>query len=239
MERVETLWNGITMIQPEEGFRLGTDSVLLARFLSLPKQAKVADLGSGCGTLGLLLCASDETCAVTGVEIDERAHRLAQENIARSGLEGRLSSVRGDVREIRTLLPAGSFSCVISNPPYFPVGSGRVSGGNAAARSEETLSLRELCAAAAWLLPSGGRFALVHRPERLCDLVCEMRGSGIEPKRIQFVRHSADSPVCLVLLEGRRGGRPGLTYLPDFCEFTPDGAETEAYRAAYHRGEQP
>ena len=239
MERIETLWNGVTMIQPEEGFRLGTDSVLLARFLSLPKRAKVADLGSGCGTLGLLLCASDETCAVTGVEIDETAHRLAQENIARSGLEGRLSSVRGDVREIRALLPAGSFSCVISNPPYFPVGSGRVSGGNAAARSEETLSLRELCAAAAWLLPSGGRFALVHRPERLCDLVCEMRGSGIEPKRIQFVRHSADSPVCLVLLEGRRGGRPGLTYLPDFCEFTPDGAETEAYRAACHRGEQP
>lgn len=239
MEHVETLWNGVEMIQEDGAFRLGTDSVLLAQFLSLPKGAKVADLGSGCGTLGLLLCASDATCAVTGVELDERAHRLALENIARNGLEGRLSSILGDVRNVRALLPAGSFSCVISNPPYFPAGSGKVRAGNAAARSEETLPLRDLCAAAAYLLPSGGRFALVHRPERLCDLICAMRESGIEPKRIRFVRHSADSPVCLVLLEGRRGGKPGLTYLPDLCVFTPDGAETDDYRAACHRGEQP
>lgn len=234
----ETLWNGICMIQPEDGFRLGTDSILLAQFISLPKQARIADLGSGCGTLGLLLCASDPDCAVTGVELDERAHELAQENIAANGLQGRLSSVLGDVRDIRTLFGAGSFSCVISNPPYFPVGSGKVSRANGAARSEETLTLSELCAAASYLLPSGGRFALVHRPERLCDVFCVMREHGLEPKRIQFVRHSASSPVCMVLLEARRGGRPGLTYLPDFCEFTPDGAETDEYRAAYHRGEQ-
>lgn len=239
MDNYEMLWNGIRMIQPEGGFRLGTDSVLLARFLTLPRRAKIADLGSGCGTLGLLLCASHPDCAVTGVEIDERAHRLAQENIAANGLQGRLSSVLGDVRAIRTLLPAGGFSCVIANPPYFPVGSGRASRDSAAARSEETLTLRELCAAAAWLLPSGGRLALVHRPERLCDVFCAMREHGLEPKRIQFVRHSADRPVCLTLIEARRGGKPGLTYLPDFCEFTSDGAETEAYRAAYHRGEQP
>lgn len=238
MKNEETLWNGITMIQPENGFRLGADSILLAQFLSLPKGAKVADLGSGCGTLGLLLCASDAACAVTGVEIDGEAHRLALENIARNGLEGRLSSVPGDVREIRALLPAGSFSCVISNPPYFPAGSGTASRENAAARSEKTLSIGELCAAAAWLLPNGGRFALAYRPERLCDLFCAMREHGVEPKRVQFVRHSADSPVFLALVEGRRGGRPGLTFLPDFCVYTPDGAETEAYRAACHRGEQ-
>ena len=235
----EELWNGIRMQQPDSGFRLGTDSVLLSQFLTLPRAAKIADLGSGCGTLGLLLCARDENCSVTGVELDAQAHRLAQENIVQNGLRDRLTSILGDVRAIRTLLPAGGFSCVISNPPYFPVGSGKVSSGNAAARSEETLSLRELCAAAAYLLPSGGRFALVHRPERLCDLICTMLENGIEPKRIRFVRHSANSPVCMVLLEGRRGGRPGLEYLPDFLEFTPDGAETEDYRAAYHRGEQP
>ncbi len=237
MEQI--LWNGIKMIQPEGGFRLGTDSLLLAQFLTLPKRAKIADLGSGCGTLGLLLCASCPDCTVTGVELDETAHRLALENIDRNGLQGRLSSVPGDVRAIRALLPAGGFSCVISNPPYFPVGSGKVSAGNAAARSEQTLTLSALCEAAAYLLPSGGYFALVHRPERLCDVFCAMREHGVEPKRVQFVRHTAESPVCLVLIEGRRGGKPGLTYLQDFCEFTPDGAETEAYRAACHRGEQP
>lgn len=239
MEQFEMLWNGVRMLQPDGGFRLGTDSVLLAQFLTLPPRARIADLGSGCGTLGLLLCASDPDCAVTGVELDERAHALARQNIEANGLQARLSSVLGDVRAVRALFPAGSFSCVISNPPYFPVGSGKVSRTNAAARSEETLPLCELCKAAAWLLPSGGRFALVHRPERLCDVFCAMRENGLEPKRIRFVRHSAASPVCLTLIEARRGGRPGLTYLPDFCEFTPDGAETDEYRAAYHRGEHP
>ncbi len=229
----EELWNGIRMLQPERGFRLGTDSVLLAEFLTLPPGARVADLGAGCGTLGLLLCARDANCAVTGLELRQEACALAQENIALNRLQDRLRVLQGDVRE--PSLPAGSFDCVISNPPYFPVGSGKVSEEAAVARTELCLSLEQLCAAAAWLLPSGGRFALVHRPERLCDIFCTLRGHGLEPKRIRFVRHTAASPVCLVLIESRRGGRPGLSYEPDFIEFHPDGTETDAYRAAYHR----
>ena len=129
---------------------------------------------------------------------------------------------------------------MISNPPYFPVGSGRISPAGAVERCELCLTLEQLCAAAAWLLPDGGRFALVHRPERLCDLIFQMRSHRIEPKRIRFARHTAASPLCLVLLEGRRGGRPGLSYEPDFIEFLPDGTETDAYRAAYHRkGAEP
>lgn len=231
----ESLWNGICIEQPDGGFRLGTDSVLLAQFLSLPPRARIADLGAGCGTLGLLLCARDAQVRVVGVELDAQAHQAALENICANALTERLTALLGDVREIRTLLPAGGFDCVIANPPYFPAGSGKVSSRNAMARSEETLPLPALCAAAAWLLPSGGRFALVHRPERLCDVFCAMRESGIEPKRVQFVRHTQNAPICLVLVEGRRGGGAGLCFEADFIEFTSDGAETEAYRAAYHR----
>lgn len=234
---VETLWNGITMEQADGSFRLGTDSVLLSQFLTVPPKAKIADLGAGCGTLGLLLCANDSSCSVTGVELDESAYAFALQNIRRNALEERLSCLHGDVRQIRSLLPANSFDCVISNPPYFPAGSGKISKQFAMARSEETLPLDELCRAAAYLLPTGGRFALVHRPERLCDVFCALRENALEPKRIRFVRHSACSPVCLVLIEARRGGKAGLSYLPDFIEFTPDGAETQDYRAAYHRGE--
>lgn len=232
---METLWNGVRMA--EGGFRLGTDSVLLAYFAQFPPRSSVADLGAGCGTLGLLLCASDPQIRVTGVELDETAHRAALQNIRENALEDRLTSLLGDVRAIRSLLPAGGFDCVIANPPYFPAGSGKVSARSAMARSEDTLPLAALCAAAAWLLPCGGRFALVHRPERLCDIFCAMRESGIEPKRVRFVRHRQSAPVCLVLVEGRRGGAPGLRFEADLIEFTDDGGETADYRAAYHRGE--
>lgn len=230
----ESLFHGVRMLQPDGGFRLGTDSILLSQFLSLPKHAAIADLGAGCGTLGLLLCAREKTCSVTGVELRKDACALAGKNIEQNALEQRLKVLQGDVREIRTLLPAGTFDRVISNPPYFPVGSGKP-GSAAAERTERCMSLTELCAAAAWLLPHGGRFALVHRPERLCDLICTMRRHAIEPKRIRFVRHTAASPVCLVLIEGHRGGAPSLQYEPDFIEFHPDGTETDEYRAAYHR----
>ncbi len=228
--QMETLWNGIVLKRGP--FPLGTDSVLLSNFISLRSHCRVADLGAGCGTLGLLLAARDSSCTVTGIELDDAAYAMGLENLALNP-HAQVDLIQGDVRQIRQLLPAGSFDFVISNPPYFPVGSGKAAN---AYRSELTLNLRELCEAAAWLLPSGGTFALVHRPERLCDLFWELRSHDMEPKRIQFVRHKAESPVCLVLIEGRRGGKPGLTYLPDFIEFHSDGSETEVYRAAYHRG---
>ncbi len=228
--QMETLWNGIVLKRGP--FPLGTDSVLLSNFISLRPGCRVADLGAGCGTLGLLLAGREPSCTVTGIELDEAAYAMGLENMALNP-QVQLRLLQGDVRQIRRLLPAGSFDCVISNPPYFPVGSGKAAN---AYRSELTLKLSELCEAAAWLLPSGGTFALVHRPERLCDLIWELRSHGIEPKRIRFVRHRAEAPVCLVLIEGRRGGKPGLTYMPDLIEFHSDGSETQAYRAAYHRG---
>lgn len=229
--QIESLWGGIR-IKPGP-FPLGTDSVLLSDFITLRPQARVADLGAGCGTLGLLLSARSPSCRITGIELDDTAYAMGLENLALNPGAG-LTLLQGDVRNIPQFLPAGSFDCVISNPPYFPVGSGKAAN---AYRSELTLTLKELCRAAAWLLPSGGTFALVHRPERLCDLFWEMRSHGMEPKKLRFVRHKRESPVCLVLIEGRRGGKPGLTYLPDLIEFHSDGSETEDYRAAYHRGE--
>lgn len=229
--QIEHLWNGVVLQRGP--FPLGTDSVLLSHFVSLRPTWRVADLGAGCGTLGLLLGAREPGCTLTGIELDDAAYAMGLRNLSLNP-HVKLQLIQGDVRQIRDLLPAGSFDCVVSNPPYFPVGSGKAAN---AYRSELTLNLSQLCQSAAWLLPSGGTFALVHRPERLCDLMWEMRSHGIEPKKIQFVRHKADAPVCMVLLEGRRGGKPGLSYLPDFIEFHSDGSETDAYRAAYHRGE--
>ena len=232
----EQLWNGMRL--RHEGFPLGTDSVLLAHFLTLPPRARVVDFGSGCGTLGLLLCARDAACCVTGVELDEQAHRLAEQNSIKNNLSARLRPLLGDVRQFRTLLPAGAFDCAIANPPYFPCGSGKQSSRALQARSELTLTLNELCEAAAWALPDGGRFALVHRPERLCDLLCSLRAHRLEPKRLRLVRHRAEAEACLVLLEARKGGKPGLQLARDFIEFLPDGTPTEEYRAVYHEGDR-
>lgn len=228
----ETLWNGVELLVREDRFPLSTDSVLCAHFARIPHHARVADLGCGSGAIAMMLLASDPTLHMTGIELDPAAAEAARENALHNHAD--LTVRNGDLRQIRTLLPAGSMDACVSNPPYFPVGSGP-SGALAAARSEETCSLQELSAAAGWLLKTGGRLTLVHRPERLADLCCALRQEQLEPKRICFVRHRQDSPISLILMEAVKGKRPGLLYEPDLILFDAEGRETAAYRAAYHR----
>lgn len=230
----ETLWNGVELLCPEGSFPLGTDSVVCAGFARFPKGSKIADLGCGSGAIALMLLASDPTLQVTGIELDEHAAHWAEENARHNQIN--FTPIQGDLRQIRTLLPAGSMDGCISNPPYFPVGSGKEAAGPLGkARSEQTCSLQELTEAAGWLLPTGGSFVLVHRPERLADLIWELRTQKLEPKRIRFVRHRLDKPVNLVLIEAKKGGKPGLVYEPDLILFHPDGTETEDYQTLYHR----
>lgn len=234
MMHTETLWNGVRLLQPPDQFRLGTDSVVCAAFARFPKHAAVADLGCGSGAIALMLLAGDPSLHVTGIELQPQAAALARENARLNGLD--FTVLQGDLRQIESLLPAGSMAGAVSNPPYFPVGSGQTAASPLAqARSEETCSLSQLVHAAAWLLRCGGRFALVHRPERLADLIWELRSHSLEPKRIRFVRHRPDSAVSLVLLEARKGGRPGLQYEPDLILFDSDGRETAEYKKIYHR----
>ena len=118
---MEQLPNGYTLELADGCFPLSTDSMLLAHFVKLPRSARVLDLGSGCGTLGLLLCAKDENCTVTGLEISDIAHHAALENICRNGLTARLKSVCTDLRSISREY-AGTFHCCVSFPPFFSGG---------------------------------------------------------------------------------------------------------------------
>ena len=231
---LETLWNGVALLQPEGWFRLGTDSVACAGFANFPKGSRVADLGCGSGAIALMLLASDPTLQITGIELDPIAAEAASEN-ARSN-QINFTVIHGDLREIRNLLPAGSMDCCISNPPYFPVGSGQAAAGPLAkARSEESCSLSQLADAAAWLLHTGGRFVLVHRPERLAEVIFELKSRNLEPKRLRFARHSPEKPVNLVLLEARKGGKPGLIYENDLVFYEKNGKMTPDFAKLYHR----
>ena len=211
------------------GFPLSTDSMVLQDFVKLPKNAAVLDLGSGCGTLGLLLCARDSGCTVTGIELQEAAHAAAVENIARNGLEARLSSICADLRTMP--VEAGAYHVCVSNPPYFSGGAAH--SKNPTARQEDTCTPKELFAAASRALRWGGDFFLVHKPERLAQLCFEASSAGLEPKRLRLVRHRPDSPISLILLSCRRGGKPGLQW-EELCLFNADGTPTADYRRIYH-----
>ena len=231
---METLPGGLTLNIPEGCFPLSTDSMALADFVKLPKNASVLDLGAGCGTLGLLLAAKDAGCRITGVEVTETAHAAAVLNIRRNHLEDRMESLCRDLRQIPSFLSAGSFRAAVSNPPYF-------SGGPASrelkdARREDLLSIPQLFNAAAWALKYGGDFFVVHRPERLGELIGAGSRVGFECKRLRLLRHREDGPTALILLQFRKGAKPGLI-LEEASLFDSHGNQTEDYIRIYHMEE--
>ena len=228
---MEYLPNGITLDTSDGAFPLSTDSMILAHFARLPKNAEILDLGSGCGTLGLLLCAKDAACRVTGIELSETAHLCAEDNIRRNILDARLKSICADLRHVPGMFQPGSFSCCISNPPYF---SGGPSSKNlTTARREDNCSLKELIQSAAWALKYGGDFFLVHRPERLADIIARAAESGFEAKRLLLVRHRPETDISIIALQLRKGGKPGLQ-IEEACLFDVSGNHTKFYKDVYH-----
>ena len=227
---MEHLHNGFTLQICEAGFPLSTDSIALSGFVKLSRGAKVLDLGSGCGTLGLLLCAEFDDCCVTGIELDENAHHTALQNVETNDLGSRLSSICADLKSIYTLIPAGSYTCCVSNPPYFAAGP---QSHLPMARREDCCTMEDLFKAAAWALKYGGDFFLVHRPERLAQLCSCASRNQMEVKRLQLLRHRQDGPITLILAQCRKGGKPGLI-LEEAALQDKKGNPTDYYKELYH-----
>lgn len=221
--RREYLGGGVTaFISDSHGF--GTDAVLLADFAAPSKKAKCCDLGTGCGIIPLLWCRKPGG-RITGVDIMPQACSQLEAAIEFNSLSNRLNVVNSDLRELKDKLELGSFDLVTMNPPYKAAGTGIESarGAQRIARHGIACSLDEVCSAAAALLNFSGKFCVCLRPERLCELFCSMRQAGIEPKRLRTVAKRHGCAPWLVLVEGRRGGKPGMTVEPQFAVYDGEG----------------
>ena len=201
--------------QSEGCFPLGQDTLLLSAFATVRPRWRVCDLGCGIGSLLLLVSQREETLDRLGIELDPGAAALARQNLAENNLSGQV--LTGDLRD-RTLTPGDRFHLVLSNPPYFRAGSGK-SGGQA--RMDDTCPVTDLCQAAGRLARTGGRFALVYRPERLAELFAALAEARLTPKRLQLLAYDQTKPPYAVLVEAVKEGGPGLEVLPVHYQIQP------------------
>lgn len=213
--KLEPLGGGV-VIYTTKAYRFGTDAILLADFAAPKAGEAAADLGCGGGIIPLLWCRDRELGPVLGLELQEEACRLARRSAQESGLLDRLEIVKADLRQIRSLGRSGQYRVVTCNPPYRAENDGLRAHdpARAAARHELTCTMGEVAEAAAYLLSTGGRFCLCQRPERLCDVMSALRRADLEPKRLRLICQRMGAEPWLFLLEGRRGGRPGLRVMP-------------------------
>lgn len=235
----DELWpGGPKFHQSEYGFKLGTDSVLLSAFVNPSRAKRILDLGCGAGVLTVLTAYKAPNAQVFGIEIQPESAEVCKQNMAANGFDPEQILI-GDLREHRSLFPAGSFDLVVSNPPYFTANGGYSAPNlhRATARDERTCTMDDLCKAAGYLVKWGGTFCVVHRPERLSELLCTMTKYGLEPKRLRMVSHKATTAPNLILVEGKRGGKPGLTIQSPLILANDDGSDTAEVQKIYHRGE--
>lgn len=215
MVKQDFLWSGGPVFYFDTTlFPPTTDSFALGYFARPGRGDAVCDLGCGTGLLGALLLARDASLRLVNIEQSADSLALARQTFAENGWDADFRE--SDLREASALPAAGSMDYCVCNPPYFRSGSGKRADGDArqAAREETQCTLSDVCAAAERILRYGGAFALVHRPERLVDLLCELRAHGMEPKRARFVTQSQSAAPTLALIEAKRGGKPGLQIEP-------------------------
>lgn len=229
---------GLRFVWDDALFPPGTDSFLLSAFPRLRPGLRVADLGCGTGLLSLLLLQRQRELTVTGLELLPEAAALARRAAAENRLTERLAFQQGDLRD-RDALPPGQFDLAVCNPPYYPAGSGALAAEDPrrTARAEVDCTLEDICRAARRALRWGGALCLVHKPERLTDLLCALRDAALEPKRLRPVCRRVGEAPSLVLLESRRGGKPGLAWEPPLVLETAEGRPTEEVERIYFRAD--
>ncbi len=213
-ERIDE-FSGLKVIQKIHGPRFSIDAILLARFCTVKKGDLVADLGTGTGIIPLLLASNTKAEQIVGIEIQEELADLARRNVILNGMEDRIRILQGDLRVISEAYPAEQFNLVVSNPPYMLLGAGQINPDllKAISRHEIKCTLEDILEASFYLLRNRGRFALIHLPERMVDIISGCRQHRLEPKRLQFLHPDDGGEASLVLLEAVKNGHRGLKVL--------------------------
>ena len=215
MQVIEPLLIGnYRIIQDTSLYRFTSDSVLLARFLRAKKGERVADFCSGSGIVGLHFFAENKGVEhVTLFEMQKELAEMSRRTVALNGLEDIFTVENCRLQEIPAEYTE-KFSLILCNPPYEREGFEKADGGKAVCRKELSLTLQELVRAAGKCLKFGGRFALVHRADRLSEVLCALHAENLEPKKLQLVAGKENAKPYAVLVAAVKGGKAGLEVLP-------------------------
>ena len=211
-------------------FSFSLDSVLLPHFVTLNKNInKILDIGCGNAPIPLILSTRTK-CKIIGVEIQKEVYQMALESVKINNLDNQIKIVNADINDYFRELETDSFDVITCNPPFFKylvTSNINKSDYKTIARHEVKLNLNNLFSIAKKLLKNNGVITIVHRPERLIDIIVEMKNNNIEPKKIRFVYPKKNSEANILLIEGTKNGKPGIKILPPLYSHLDNGDYTD------------
>lgn len=229
-ERVDFIQRkGYKIIQNPEVFCFGIDAVLLADFAKAKKADSVLDIGTGTGIIPILMEARYENGNYVGIDIQENMVEMANRSLMMNGLEDKIKIIHLNVKDIKLAYKANSFDIVTSNPPYMKGKSGLVNENKSKmiSRHEITCTLEDIIQSAAYVLTDKGTMYMVHRPNRLVDIMALMRKYRIEPKRMRMVHPKPGKAPTMVLIEALKYANSELIIDPPLYVYDNDGNYTD------------
>lgn len=222
-------YNNLKIYQNTDMFSFSLDSILLPNFVTLNKNIKnILDIGSGNAAIPLILSTKTDAI-ITGIEIQKESYKLGKKSIEYNKLENKINFINDDIKEYYKKIESDSFDTITCNPPYFKVNDkSRFNNSDykTIARHELFLNLEDLFIIAKKLLKNNGNIAIVHRPERLIEIIEEMKKNNIEPKKIQFIHPGKEKQANILLIEGIKNGKPGLKILKPIYSHLENGDYT-------------
>ncbi len=237
-ERIDDLQlKGLRLIQDPSGFCFGVDAVLLADFARIKKKERVVDLGTGTGVIPLLIYGRYEPKEIIGVEIQQRVADMASRSMELNNLQDRIRVLECDIKDCYEVIGVNTMDAVVSNPPYKKGNTGLMSSdeSKAISRHEILIDLDGLIYSAAMLLKDRGRLYMVHRPERLKDIILALDKHRFTPKRIRFVHPSCGKAPTMLLVEASKGGGDFLKIEEPLYIYNVDGRYSDEINSIYGR----
>ena len=237
-EKIENLeFKDLKIIQNKKGFCFGIDSVLLSNFAKdIKENSKVLDLGTGTGIIATLLCGKTKLKEIIGIEIQKEVYEMAKKSIKLNNLENKFKIINEDILNINKKLEKNTFDAIVTNPPYKKKGTGikNEEEKKIISRHETTATLDDFIKVSKDLLKDKGEFYMVHRPDRLVDILSVMRKYKIEPKVIRFVYSNKKSEPKLILIKGIKNANPFLKVQNNLYIYNENGKYTKEIKEIYN-----
>ena len=238
-ERIDDLeLNGLKIIQNKEGFCFGIDSVLLSDFAkNIENNSLVLDLGTGTGIIPILLCGKTNLKKVIGVEVQEKIAEMAKRSIKLNNLEARFQVINENILNLKNIYQNQTFDVVVTNPPYKKKNSGIINENKEKliSRHEIEADLADFIKVSKDLLKDKGEFYMVHRPERLVDILSIMRKEKLEPKVLRMVYSNKNKEPKLVLIKGIKNAKPFLKVEKNLYIYDENGNYTDEILEIYNK----
>lgn len=225
--------NGLRLIQSKDGYKFSTDSVLLANFGKAKASDKYLDMCSGSGVVAILFSCKNKIKESFIVELQERLADMARRSIEANSLN--IKVINDDLKNCLKYFIQESLDVITVNPPYNFLPNEIEETEISIATHELKTSLTEIVLTASKLLKFGGKFFMVHRADRLSDIIFELKKCKLEPKRLQIVYPKVEKEPNLVLIEAKKGAKSGIKILEPLILMTQDGCETQQLKNIYNR----